>query len=56
MNTYNFNNTGQAEFYDVTRPQYTKEIFTYILESIIDKKENYLDIACGTGQVNNLNK
>ena len=51
MNIYNFNNTGQADLYDSTRPHYTKEIFDYILNSITGQKENYLDIACGTGQV-----
>ena len=50
MNMYNFNNTGQADFYDATRPQYTQQILQYVLDSV-KNKENFLDVACGTGQV-----
>ena len=52
MNIYNFNNLNQADFYDATRPKYTKEIFDYIINKV-KYKENFLDIACGTGQVTN---
>jgi hypothetical protein len=51
MNIYNFTNKGQGEFYDSTRPNYTKEMFDHVFKSHNGQKENYLDIACGTGQV-----
>jgi hypothetical protein len=51
MNIYNFTNKGQGEFYDSTRPNYTNEMFEHVLNSHKGHKENYLDIACGTGQV-----
>ena len=41
----------QTNNYDLTRPKYLKENFEEIIKSI-NNFENYLDIACGTGQVN----
>jgi len=48
-----FVNNQQVEYYDATRPKYTQEIFDYIINSIVEKgeKENYLDVACGSGQL-----
>jgi SAM-dependent methyltransferase len=45
-----FCNTEQINNYDATRPKYTPQIFK---EIITKTKEfnNYLDIACGTGQL-----
>jgi ubiquinone/menaquinone biosynthesis C-methylase UbiE len=51
MNIYNFTNKGQGELYDAARPAYTNEMFSYVLDFHKGKKENFLDIACGTGQV-----
>jgi SAM-dependent methyltransferase len=45
-----FINQEQIQFYDILRPKYTQEIFDDILSST-KKHDNYLDIACGTGQL-----
>jgi len=40
----------QIKYYDILRPKYTQEIFHDIISST-KQYDNYLDIACGTGQL-----
>lgn len=47
----NFKNEEQSNFYAIARPKYTKEIFEFIIENN-EGFDRYLDVACGTGQVN----
>jgi len=45
-----FSNIEQIKNYDLARPKYTSEIFCDIVKNS-KNLENYLDVACGTGQV-----
>jgi ubiquinone/menaquinone biosynthesis C-methylase UbiE len=45
-----FINQEQINFYDMTRPKYTEEIFQNIISNV-KNFDNYLDLACGSGQL-----
>jgi ubiquinone/menaquinone biosynthesis C-methylase UbiE len=45
-----FINKEQINFYDMTRPKYTEEIFQNIISNV-KNFDNYLDLACGSGQL-----
>ena len=49
-----FTNSEQINYYQMTRPNYTKEQHDLIIKNT-QKFNNYLDIACGCGQVNKYN-
>ena len=50
MKAKQFTNNVQTKLYDIARPKYTKEIFSHTI-SRVRNKDNFLDIACGTGQL-----
>ncbi|EAR92954.1 embryo-abundant protein, putative (macronuclear) [Tetrahymena thermophila SB210] len=45
-----FGHSNQGENYDKFRPVYPQEFFDQILKHAVDR-ENFVDIACGTGQL-----
>jgi len=48
-----FTDKDQINNYDLARPKYTNDIFSEIIKNTCNFND-YLDVACGTGQVNNL--